>query len=85
MERAYGAAALAPTFAIVSIHAPFCYLIGITVMEFARADGRGLPDTLRIVARTIIRNAPDDRPCHRLRRQPRRHPRSPARSAPPST
>ena len=25
-------------------------------MEFARADGRSLPDTLRIVARTIIRN-----------------------------
>ena len=24
MERAYGAAALAPTFAIISIHAPFC-------------------------------------------------------------
>ena len=45
MERAYGAAALGPTFAIVSIHAPFCYFLGITVMEFARADGRSLPDT----------------------------------------
>jgi malonate transporter len=56
MERAYGTAALAPTFAIVAVHAPFCYFLGITVMEFTRADGRSLPDTLRIVARTITRN-----------------------------
>lgn len=56
MSHAYGTAALAPSFAIVSIHAPFCYFIGITVMEFARADGRSLPDTLRTVGRTITRN-----------------------------
>jgi len=56
MAHAYGQDALAPSFAIVSIHAPFCYFIGITAMEFARADGRSLPDTLRIVARTITRN-----------------------------
>ena len=56
MERAYGSAALGPSFAIISIHAPFCYFVGITVMEFARADGRSLPDTLRIVGRTITRN-----------------------------
>jgi predicted permease len=57
MERAYGAAALAPNFAIVSIHAPFCYLLGITAMEFARADGRGLADTARAVARAMFSNA----------------------------
>jgi len=57
MEHAYGAAALAPSFAIISVHAPFCYFLGITVMEFARADGRGLADTLRVVVRTIVRNA----------------------------
>jgi malonate transporter len=57
MERAYGADALAPTFAIISIHAPFCYLVGITTMEFARADGRGLADTMRAVARAMFRNA----------------------------
>lgn len=56
MAHAYGADALAPSFAIVSIHAPLCYFIGITVMEFARADGRSLPDTLRTVGRTITRN-----------------------------
>ncbi|WP_324565371.1 AEC family transporter [Amaricoccus sp.] len=56
MERAYGSASLGPTFAIISIHAPFCYFLGITVMEFTRADGRGLVETLRIVSRTIVRN-----------------------------
>jgi predicted permease len=57
MERAYGPEALAPTFAIISIHAPFCYLVGITTMEFARADGRSLAGTVRAVARAMFRNA----------------------------
>ncbi len=56
-ERAYGPDELAAIFAIVSIHAPFCYLLGITVMEFSRADGRGLFETLRIVARAMFSNA----------------------------
>jgi malonate transporter len=51
MERAYGTAALAPTFAIVAVHAPFCYFLGITVMEFTRADGTAaLAPTFAIVA-----------------------------------
>ena len=57
MERAYGPGALAPSFAIVSIHAPFCYLLGITAMEFARADGRGLAGTMQAVGRAMFRNA----------------------------
>jgi predicted permease len=57
MERAYGPGSLGPVFAIVSIHAPFCYLVGITVMEFARADGRGLARTMRAVGRAMFRNA----------------------------
>ncbi len=57
MQRAYGTEALAPSFAIISIHAPFCYLLGITIMEFARADGRGLVDTGRAVARAMFRNS----------------------------
>ncbi len=57
MERAYGPGALPPVFAIISIHAPFCYLLGITVMEFARADGRGLFGTGRAVVRAMFRNA----------------------------
>ncbi len=57
MERAYGPEALAPNFAIIAIHAPFCYLVGITAMEIARADGRGFASTLQAVAREMFRNA----------------------------
>jgi len=57
MERAYGSGALAPNFAIISIHAPVCYLLGITMMEFARADGRGPAETLRAVAVAMFQNA----------------------------
>lgn len=57
MERAYGAGALAANYAIVSIHAPFCYLLGITMMEFARADGRGVLGTIQAVARAMFKNA----------------------------
>lgn len=56
MQHAYGAGALAPSFAIISIHAPFCYFVGITVMEFARADGRGVLGTLRAVFRAMFRS-----------------------------
>ncbi|MEM6619495.1 MAG: AEC family transporter [Pseudomonadota bacterium] len=56
VERAFGAEALAPLVAIVAIHAPFCYLLGITTMEFARADGRPLGATLGTVANAMFRN-----------------------------
>ncbi|WP_435231010.1 AEC family transporter [Pseudopelagicola sp. nBUS_20] len=36
-ERAFGSEALAGNYALVSIHAPFCYGLGIAVMEFIRA------------------------------------------------
>lgn len=57
MERAFGADSLSPTFAIISIHAPFCYIVGITTMEFTRADGRGAAETVRAIAKAIFRNA----------------------------
>lgn len=57
MTRAYGPEALAPSFAIISIHAPFCYTVGVTAMELARADGRGLGATLRSIGRSLFRNA----------------------------
>ena len=41
-ERAYGTDALGPSFAIISIHAPLLYGIGITAMEIARARGQNL-------------------------------------------
>ena len=45
-QQAYGPDALAPNFAIIAVHAPFCYGLGITVMEVVRARGtpaRALP------------------------------------------
>ncbi len=57
MQRAYGEAALGPNFAIISIHAPLCYLIGITAMEMSRADGRGPVATAKATARAMFRNA----------------------------
>lgn len=39
-ERAYGADALTGNFAIISFHSPFCYGLGITVMEFVRNRGQ---------------------------------------------
>jgi malonate transporter and related proteins len=56
MQHAYGADSLAPSFAIISVHAPFCYFAGISVMEVARADGRGILGTLRAVARAMFRS-----------------------------
>lgn len=41
-ERAYGADALAGNYAIISIHSPLLYGIGITLMEIVRSHGEGL-------------------------------------------
>jgi predicted permease len=58
-ERAWAADtnAMEPAYAIVSIHAPFCYLLGITSMELLRADGRSLRETAAVVARAMFRNS----------------------------
>ncbi len=57
MERAYGAASLAPNYAIVAIHAPFCYFLGITTMEIVRSSGAGVTRTAISVGRAMFRNA----------------------------
>ncbi len=41
-ERAYGEAALAGNWIIISVHAPLIYTFGITLMEFTRARGLNL-------------------------------------------
>ena len=56
-ERAYGADALSANFAIVSLHAPFCYTIGITAMEIVRNRDAGLAALPGKVFRAIFRNA----------------------------
>ncbi|MFW2542110.1 AEC family transporter [Primorskyibacter sp. 2E107] len=56
-ERAYGPAALEANYVIVAVHSPFCYGIGITAMEIARAKGspaRALPAK---VLKAMFRNA----------------------------
>ncbi|GAB4389086.1 AEC family transporter [Albidovulum sp.] len=55
-ERAFGAGALSANYAIVAIHAPFCYTLGITAMELARNGGRGVLRTFGAVARSMLRN-----------------------------
>ena len=57
MERAYGAEALVPNYAIISIHAPFCYLLGITTMEIAIAQTRAPLRLLTTVGKAIFSNA----------------------------
>jgi malonate transporter and related proteins len=44
-ERKYGPDALAGNFAIISIHSPLLYAVGITMMELARSKGQGLAAT----------------------------------------
>lgn len=56
-ERAYGPEALAANFAIIALHSPVCYLIGITAMETVRARGQGIAATLGKVAMGVARNA----------------------------
>jgi predicted permease len=56
-ERAWGVDSLAPNFALVSVNAPICYLVGITAMEILRADGRGAAGTARIVLIAMFRNS----------------------------
>ena len=52
-ERAFGPEALAGNFAIISIHSPTFYAIGILAMELARSRGQGLP--ARAVAAKVAR------------------------------
>jgi malonate transporter and related proteins len=56
-ERAWGVENISPVYAIVSIHAPFCYLLGISCMELVRSDGRSLLETSKVVAKSMFRNS----------------------------
>jgi malonate transporter and related proteins len=56
-ERAYGHEALTANFAIIALHAPFCYAVGITAMEIARARGAGLAAIPAKVLKAMFSNA----------------------------
>ncbi|MDQ2094913.1 AEC family transporter [Rhodalgimonas zhirmunskyi] len=56
-EQAYGSDALGPNYAIVALHSPFCYGLGITVMEIVRARGQSMAKLPATVAKAMFRNA----------------------------
>ena len=56
-ERAYGPGALQANFAIVTLHAPFCYGLGITIMEIVRNTGKSPLSMVQNVIEAIFKNA----------------------------
>jgi len=56
-ERAYGVDALVANFAIVSLHAPFCYFVGITAMEIAKSDRDSIAQVALNVGKSMMKNA----------------------------
>ena len=56
-ERAYGPDALEANFAIIALHSPFCYGVGITVMEVIRARGRSSSAIAGRVLKAMFSNA----------------------------
>ena len=56
-ERAYGEDALQHNFAIVSIHAPFCYFLGITSMELVKSSEKSIRKKSVVVLKAMFRNA----------------------------
>lgn len=56
-ERAFGPEALTANFAIIAVHAPFAYGLGMTVMEVVRARGSGARAATAKVFRAMFRNA----------------------------
>ncbi|KQB98409.1 malonate transporter [Loktanella sp. 1ANDIMAR09] len=56
-ERAYGAGALEANYAIIAIHSPFCYMVGITAMEIARNRGGSVAALPGKVLKAMFNNA----------------------------
>jgi hypothetical protein len=56
-ERAYGPDSLTGNYAIIAFHSPFCYGLGITVMEIVRNRGQSGLTLVRSVSRAMFRNA----------------------------
>ncbi|MCK0094983.1 AEC family transporter [Yoonia sp. F2084L] len=56
-ERAYGVSALEANYAIIAIHSPFCYAVGITAMEIARNRGGSIAALPGKVLNAMFHNA----------------------------
>ncbi len=57
MERAYGSDSLSGNYAIISIHAPFCYGLGIATMEIMRARQKSKALIIPTVLKAMFSNA----------------------------
>jgi predicted permease len=56
-ERAYGTEALTANFAIIAVHAPIGYTLGITVMELVRGRGLSGKALLQKIVKSVLKNA----------------------------
>lgn len=56
-EQAYGAGALEANYAITAIHSPFCYGIGISVMEIIKARGASRGQIFAKVIKAMFSNS----------------------------
>ncbi|EKE45404.1 malonate transporter, putative [Oceaniovalibus guishaninsula JLT2003] len=56
-ERAFGDGTLQYNYAIIAMHAPFCYLVGVTAMELVRSGDEPLKSLPIKVLRAMFRNA----------------------------
>lgn len=56
-ERAYGVDALQANYAIIAIHSPFCYGVGITAMEIVRNRGGNIAHLPGKVLKAMFHNA----------------------------
>jgi malonate transporter len=56
MQRAYGEAELSAMYALIALHAPIFYAIGIFSMEMLRQDGTGAAGALLRTGRSIATN-----------------------------
>ncbi|MBB3996058.1 hypothetical protein GGR95_003724 [Sulfitobacter undariae] len=55
-ERAYGANNISGNYMIIALHSPFCYGLGITVMEFVRNRGQSGLTLAKSVTRAMFNN-----------------------------
>lgn len=55
-ERAYGPESLAGNYMILAIHSPFCYGLGITVMEIVRGRGQSGLELAKSVSNAMFHN-----------------------------
>ena len=56
-ERAFGPDALDANYVIISVHAPIAYILGISLMECVRAEGKTAGETAKSIFLSLSTNA----------------------------